>query len=650
MQSITQTLADAVRGNAQDLLSKVEVLAADRTTVLATITDHLRLEVQGARTKPDGRAVRRSCILEVDNTSGQYTPDPSNLLSSLFWWDKWLRPYLGYQTAAGAEWLQLGELSIDKPLPGRSPDRTTLRVTARDGAKKLMTRFGKVLTFAQSGTESADYAKEAGASASASSALAAGDQIESQGSVAVQAYGTILGVRQRVEASLTGDVRSLVDRSTATGLTVSFGDPGLSKLEAVVRLDLLKAEDLQSITPQVTAGTVTSLRTSSDAQAWTAQPTAGAGAVSGVRYIELTVEAAAVAGSASVTITELEVKTAAACPAGQAVDGDANTSWRPSLTDLDRTLTITFASSRTFNQVMVRLGTADTDVWNRAKVKVEALEAGFWVTRHTTARRVAGRWEIPFEADIAATAIRLTLIEVAGVALVRDVAVKQITQQNTISYLIGQIATDGGETKTRIAFTRQFYPYTIGWGEKDERWAAIAKLAASIGWEVGYSWDGYLEAGPPDYDPTVPDWEILEGGANLLSITAEPDDQVINHWKVVGASVNFRPVSAEAKDDRINSPTGIPNIGQRYDQVFDPLANTTEKCQARAAQLLAESTRIAIPVKLQHLALPHIEEGDVITVQESHTHVDGVYQVESWRLTIDPGRATQELQLQQIVR
>ena len=306
---------------------------------------------------------------------------------------------------------------------------------------------------------------------------------------------------------------------------------------------------------------MTSLRTSSDAQAWTSQPTTGAGAVSGVRYIELTVEAAAAAGSATLTITELEVRAAAAAPAGQAVDADPNTSWRPSLTDLDRQLTITFVGSRALNQVMLRLGTADTDVWNRAKIKIETLESGAWVTRYTTARRVAGRWEIPFQADITATAIRLTLIEVAGVAMIRDVTVKQVTQANTISYLIGQIAADGGETKTRIAFTRQFYPYTIGWGEKDERWAAIAKLAASIGWEVGYSWDGYLEAGPPDYDPTDPDWEIHEGEANLLSISAEPDDQVINHWKVVGASVNFRPVSAEAKDDRINSPTGIPTSG-----------------------------------------------------------------------------------------
>ncbi len=660
MRTTTSTFDAAFKRGDLNPRLKLDIYDSDRTTLLKTLTDAISVTVDGDRS----RLIRRGLTIRLDNAGGQYTPDLKNLLASLFWRNKWAKAYVGLVTAAGEEWVQLGEFIFRRPMPDATAEGDLITVEAQDGAARLDTSFGEVKTYTDSPTETADYAKAAqGATASASSSLAAGDPIQRQASVGIRAEATIGGIVKNEKDGVTNqsaantDIRAVVDHSTASVYRYQYAHDaaaGYSQLRLIFTLDLGKPEQLQAVNVTLTLGTLEATETSADGNTWTAfagSPTA--------RYLRVKVLAADQGVTAGLRtfaaeVAEIEVRQNATHPASNAVDGDATTAWRPSATDLDRWITIDLGQSRTFNQVWLKWGTSDGDLWNRVKYRLStSADGSAWTLQETTSTRKAGAVEHAFAADVTARYIKVEVTEATGAVILRDVSVKKITAVNTISYLAQQIIQHADpNARLRITRTWQYYKYPLGFAEEHNHLDQLQKLVQSIGWEYRFSADGYDEVGPPEMDPTSPAWTYKEGEANFSALPAEIDtDALRNKIKVVGMNANFRPVEGVAADDNLNSPTSIQRIGTLFDKVFDPYADTIAKCEARARAILAERTRVTQTLKPQGIIHPGHDPGDVVKVVMPAVAVDGVFRLDRYRISLDAERGLEcSAELSQIAR
>lgn len=657
MQVLTQAQIDAIKSTDQSISLRLEVYDSNRSTLLATIAEGVSFSVSIARK----RKVRRTLDITIANPDGAYTPDPRTPNDNLFWPEiRWLRLYANVNNTGE---ILLGEFNIDTV----TPEKGILRITARDGAKRVSAaKIDTVTTYADSSAaESTNYASTA--IVTATSNIQAGDQIQRQAAIQVTAYATVQGIRQKVGNDLaessTNRPENCIDGSTVTQYQFRYSAPFATKLELEVLLDMRTIEPIQSIAANLISGTVVSTQKSTDGNTWT-------NFVDGdtARFLKLTIEQTSYttangANILTIAINELQILAGSSYPASNAVDSSENTYWKPALTDINRQITIDLGQDRVVNTVILKWGLSDQDKWNRVKYMLEYATSSapssftLWADQQTS---VSGLQEHPLTASVTVRYIRITITGVTGIAALRHVKVVNITGSSadgrpntTISRLITSIAQAAGETKLRVKETNQFLPsYTLE--ENADPMDEIIKLAESIGWIAGYSYDGYLEAGPEIIDPTNPCFEYIYGQDNILDFVPEYSGaDVYNSIKLVGGNTGTQSaIVATASYTSPLSPTGIPRIGKKFIKVEDELANTQEKANERVKELLWDYTQVPVPASFKNSANPAHDAGDVIRVKFDLTKTDAVFLVNevSFSGNAENGEFTASFNISQIAR
>lgn len=636
MQILTQAQQEAINNTDQVVTYKLEVYDSDRTTLLDIIEEGVSFSVNAARK----RKCRKTLDITVTDSDGAYTPDPKTPNDNLFWPEiRWLRMYANLN---GTGDIQLGEFNIDSVIPQKG----TIQITSRDGAKRVSAaKPDTTTTYADSAAaQSANYAS----TATATSSISAGSQIQKQATIQVTGYGTIQGIRQKLANALASGsnlATYCIDGSTSTQYQYQISEEFATKLELEVLSDLRTSEAIQSITLNLAAGALSgSIQKSTDGSTWSTFVNGDT-----ARFLKFTIAQTTFTTSGgkntfTITVNEFQVLANSSYPASNAVDASETTYWKPSITDIDRQITVDLGADRSVNTIFLKWGLSDQDRWNRVKYKVEYATAAApttWTLWANQTKSVGGLKEHPKTAAVTARYIRITITAVFGMAILRHVNVCAITGSNadgrpntTITRLITSMATATGETKLRISETNQFLAnYTVE--EDTDPMEHIIKQAESIGWVAGYAWDGYLEVGPEEIDPTDPAHEYLYGEANILDFTPEYSGaEVYNKIKLVGANTGTEAaITATSSDDSPLSPTGIPRVGKKFKKVEDPFANTQDKANERVKELLWDYTHVPVPASFKNSANPAHDPGDVIKVTFVPTKTDDVFMVNEFTIS-----------------
>jgi len=645
MQAVSTEFQDYVQApGTKQFLIKAEIWSADESELLLEIDD-INWNSDGlAPVKATARSCsigadraaecRRTCTLVINNEQGWLSPDDAAPADWPFAENNVLKVWEGYRLPSGADELLPVFWGLLDPaaVPVETSSESAITVVARSVEKRLaQQKFADTTVYVDNPSESANYASPAqGASATASSSLAAGQPLQPGARVTARAYATVLG--QKAAVAAPASCRLALDGSTGTALEHSYVAVGLTALELVLLVDLRCVESVQSLTPRLGEGTTaTSLRTSSDGLTWTERDPAGMGAAS-FRFGELTVEAPAAGGQATVVIQEVEVLAGAAYPASNAIDGDSATTWRPAPGDLDRTLAIAFGTARTFNVVYLSWGATLVDQDNL--VTYQVLNGGTGAVLVDQAEPVCGLVEHVVGATC--SSIQVHVLTAAGLVALRHVEVLQVTATNTVSYLLGDLAAQAGIARQDIQPSRLYRAnLTCQLGESYIQHAR--DIAAAAAWELYGDPEGYLVARPAPGNPTDVAARYEAGAANLIGgFAREPGSQAVFNHVVVLAKLPGQTVRGEAQDSSAGSPTCTQRLGDRVLVVEDPGCDTQRKADARALVELWRNCQWRSAVSFSAVANPAHEAGDVLEVVEGTTRVAGLYVLESFELSMTP--------------
>lgn len=517
---------------------------------------------------------------------------------------------------------------IDSVRPAIAGD-AYMEVSARDRAKVFkLARFAADVTYSDASYTDTTRTILA---ATASSELQAGDAIQGQGKV----YGrrlqaTVLGITSDVEPSaesgsiLTGDY------------SVSYTADGLTLLTLTQYIDLLASESVNGITV-TTTGTGTPYY-STDGATWTAYTS---GTVT-ARYIKIVTTKAA--GPITVGV---EVTAAATSPASNVLTDNA-AAWRPRSTDLERILTLQFASAAV-NGLLLKCGVSNLDRETAYIVDVEALVSGAWQSAAANQLVVGGLNEITFAA-VTATGLRVSVKQKTAPAAIRYASVVYCDSSATIDQVIETILATEGETDySQVATTRRAPAgHAVTFEAGEEKLRAMQDLAESVGMEFFYDeqdrpvlrptrWADPLDADIPEYDAAL-EWAPEYGDASLYN-------QVLALYEAGDASL-----TATATNDRGDSGTSTVNIGTRTSPVLRyPLANTQAKLDLVAQEALARYSKAETRGQLR---LPWAagdtlpEPGGIVRVVDALTSTDEQMRVVSTELREGANEVTLQLEVE----
>lgn len=483
----------------------------------------------------------------------------------------------------------------------------------RDKGKVYMDRFPSDVTYEDAAATSASPM----ASPTATSELAAGDEIQGQGRI----YGrvleaTVLGITSQVSPTAeSGDPR-------AGTYSIDYSIGGLSGLRLTFYEDLLAQETLQSFTV-TSGGTIESKQVSTDGQAWV-DFSAG---ISG-RYLKVVISKAAGPITAGLTIA-----TGAAAPAANVTTDDED-SWRPRPSDLDRELTLAFAIPAAVNVLYLRCGVSDLDRETAYRADVETYSGGTWTTQVTDQLLVAGMNEVVLP-DATVNAVRVVFRGGNAPVSVRYAKPMQITSAVTIDQVVKAILAVGGEADfSRIQATRQTVPgnaLTLEAGS--EMLGAMTDLAESIGWEFFYDEQDRPVLRPRNWADPAGEMEDFDAALNWAPTYS--DAEVYNQVLCLYEAGDNRLWST-AKNDSGASATSTVNIGTRTSPVLrNPLADTQEKLDQWAQEQLARHSRQASSASLAVPWEPDLvppEPGALVHITQGLTATDGIFRVRATEL------------------
>ena len=537
----------------------------------------------------------------------------------------------GYATPAGDELFSQGWFIITNIDPTVSEEINVI-ISGMDFTEKINgSKFRQTTKFEDTPSETT----RAISSNTVTSNIAVGDQIQHQGEVkSLKGYATLAGIRTEVANELASNAQYVVNNSTSDKFSFRYTDQTMQKLEVVAKIDLKTTETLSSMTPVLTAGTATELKTSTNGTNWTSHPVSGFSSNTDVRYIEMTVLVYPSAGVATITIDELQCVTANAFPGSNAYDADANisTGWRPSKIDLDREIVFNLGSAVSFNDIVLYWGINYLDLWNRVKYKIYYLSGSNWLELvDQTALSVTDYVEHVVNATTAQY-IKVKVTGAAGIVCLRHVAFKSITAVNPYSYLFQTIAEEAGIAKFKITPTLMYKAnYLKRRGE--ERKPALDELAEAIGWEWFFDSDNYLVFRPQSLymDPTNPAWTYEVGTENIERFAPRLSSQDVKNVVLVISDLPEATLSAIVENNDLYDPASIQQIGEK---VADPIENNFLKTQDEvnyvARMELTRQNRFRHPVTIEGMANPALEVGDIIAGKEADfTGIDTVYRVES---------------------
>jgi hypothetical protein len=660
MQTLSRTLKEAIRGTYQVPLAKLEIYNQDGS-LAATVTDVESCSINVA----GSRKVLRTFSATLNNEDGQYTPDPDQYERNILWYNKTVKIFYGFQTTAGEEYLPQGEFTLDVIHPKASPDGSSLDISGQDQISKLIEdKFTDTYKVTDSAaTESANHAlATAGSVATASSNVAAGDEIQQQGRIHyVDTFAVINGNKLKAENENTeesSDTVRIIDGSTANGWRQNYtpkSGESVTEVESEIFIDLQSQEDLQEITLLLETDTVLTdfVYYSADNVSWTSTTLTTFDPAGLVRFIRFKVRrtTALLDGSWTLAVFEVQCKTAKNFTPALAIDGDVYGShWRPKVVSLDPdpNLTIDFGAVKAINAIYLYWSDQSFDFWNRVKYFLESSSDAVTWTRITDingldeTKDLFGDVEHVFT-EVSCRYIRINIKDRDGICKLRHVKTVKVTAIQTVDKVIKDVlATVSGldATKVKIPITRRWIKKKMAEiGEEKELFCRTA--AGSIGWEDPYmDENGYYVTGPRDINPVDLAWAFDVETDNIFSFSPRFSNDIFNVIVVVQKTSGSKGLVGKAEDDNPLSPTFTGKIGRRVRKYEGESYDTQDKVDQYARQKLFERTRFKHQTSIPVTGHPGIQPDDVVTVNVPEAKVESLhYLVTGYVTTFDAAAA-----------
>lgn len=501
----------------------------------------------------------------------------------------------------------------------------SVEVTARDKSRVYKrARFAADVTYEDAATVDATR----GYTATASSEMAVGDEIQTQG----RFYG------RKLEATVFGITREVTPTAesgdpTDGDYSVDYTADGLTGLKLTFSVDLFGQDTLQSITT-TTNGSVESLQISTDGVSFVAFSNGATG-----RYLRWVIRRS----SGPITVGVV-INTAVARPASN-VTTDNAAAWQPRATDLERSLTLSFASAQV-NGLRLRTGISDLDRDIAYRVRVEALVSGTWTEVLADALVLAGLNDLAFGTQTA-TGLRITFKRANGQVAVRFAEVVYVSSTVTLDQIVKNILQSEGETDfSQIQAIRRLPPdKAVTFEAGTEKLRAILDLAESVGWEFFYDTQDRPVFRPRRWSDPMADGLLTY--QTLLEWEPRYDDAQVYNVVLAKHESGLKALTAKAVNDNGASATSTVHLGTLTSPVLqNPWADTQQKLDLWAQEKLAEFSRLALAgsatVPWDGTDLP--EPGQYVRLVEPTTGTDATLTVDA--VTVTESGDTLDLQLE----
>ena len=498
-------------------------------------------------------------------------------------------------------------------------EESSVKVACRDKSKAL-----KEPGFTEDETYEDETATDTGqliSSVSATTELSSGYEIQGYADVYEQTVTVYdLGVARRVnDAVVTGDIRDGDLSITASGSNVQ-------KVVLDVYLDLKTTEDLEQILIDH-GGYADLMEVSADTVSW-ATYTSG---TTTCRYIHIQI-------TGILTFeAEVHIYAGTSYPANNVLtDNDA--SWRPSLSDLTREITLNCGSAKAANVLYTRWALNDAERRTLVHYEVLAQVSSYWVSLGTWYAN-AGLSEAVFD-EITAQYFKIRVLSTwEGRPALRYAELKKVVATDTVDQVIETIATAEGETAFALIETKMRVNVTFEAGLSI--WDALQRVVSETlgNWSLYYTPDGVLTLEPvvlrTDSPRTVT--------ALLPPFTVTYSDPDVKNEVVAIFEDRLDTLRAVATNENAASSTSIPRIGRRTVVVKSSLADSEAKLAIFAQRVLATRGRVTVPAQATIAADPDIDAWDIWQVTESKTETDGLFILTAFSIVASYEQATYDL-------
>jgi len=437
--------------------------------------------------------------------------------------------------------------------------------------------------------------------ADGSTFMAVGAEIQSQAlTYGRLLYATVAGIESQVTPE--SESGSIVVGNYSVGYTAS----GLSNLRLVINLDFQVQESVATVVA-TTSGTAT-IESSLDGVAWVPY-------VAGTwRYLRITVNQS----SGPITLGVVAT-TGSDYPASNVLIDD-DTTWRPTLTDLDINIIIDLEATLDANIAKLRLGYNNFALTTCYDIHISRSLDGVTWTPITDIVSAGLEIECPFD-TVALRFLRITFHNWYGPRPgVRYVFIGESTwdpaKEVTLSDIIADIAASWGEPLTNIAHSHVLVP-AVTFERGQNKWASILSLAAVQGWEVWYDREGYLRAGPTEWNVLSP---VVAIAFESSTIEVEWNYDLVYNVILAENGNSSMPLISSAVNDGAWSSTSTVKIGVRTSPVLSaPLAVTQEQLDRFTQHELQRYNRPGMTIQVNGVvasqpSIVTIEPGDIVTI------------------------------------
>lgn len=633
MQTLTRTMKEAIRGSYQAPLAKIEIFEQDGRSA-GEILDVLDVVVDGA----SSRSIPRTIKISLDNKDGIYTPDPNLYDRNLLWYNKKMKVYYGLKTTAGDEWLPQGLFNITDIRPDVNPDGVTIEIEGQDRLQELIEdQFDENYNIEVAVYDSPNFALASqGGSATASSFISAGDEIQDQSSIYyAETYATVNGLKTPVRNENEASPQGMLNQRN--GWKFDFtpaADSVITEIEAEIFIDLKDPLQLQQI--QIQMANMTELTDflwiSPDNAAWKSYTSPTVSPSEDVRFIRFKVRkrAADPDGKWRLGISKVQIKTAKTFSPSLAIDGDIhNTDWRPRATDPDPVITFDLGQSRMINVIYTYWGRNSFDFWNRVNYFIETSANGSNWSRIQDWNGYDENSSFYGEVEhvinpVTVRYVRINIKGKSGVVMLRHIRIMEITAEETIRDLMTTVLQTTSIQEYEIPFTRRYIERKMA-EAGDEKAAFLASLARAANWETGTDENGVYRAYYRDIDPIRYAWHYTVEDDNIFSFGFSLGNDIKNVIVVTNESSGSKAISGKAVDDNPLSPTSISNLGRRVIKYSGESYNSQEICDRIAQERLFTKTRPKHQTSLPVTGNPAIQMDDVILVTVKDAKVEKGY-------------------------
>jgi hypothetical protein len=194
----------------------------------------------------------------------------------------------------------------------------------------------------------------------------------------------------------------------------------------------------------------------------------------------------------------------------------------------------------------------------------------------------------------------------------------QFATGQALETIIGSIAGAAGITKrllpaTGVTVNKKFY-----FDRGVTRWDAMDEIAKAYEHEIFFDAQGYLVLRPMR-DPAAEDplYTFATGNPDGVIVSfnkSTSDTRIYNVISVTGESSDqaIPPVHASAENNDPNSPTSVPNLGERVYEFVSSFIQTEQQAQGVADSFLKVHALEEYEASFETLMLPWLEVGDIL--------------------------------------